>query len=54
MSKQNYYYRGNKLYNVKKLKWSYIGKEIVANWKDKDDNNKEKLGEFTLKELDIK
>ena len=49
---KEYYYKGNKLYNVKKIKWSYTGKDIQANWKDKDENNKEKLGQFMLKELD--
>jgi len=47
----DYYYKGNKLYNVKKLKWDYCGYEILANWKDKNNKNKENLGKFKLSEL---
>ena len=45
---KNYYYKGNKLYNIKKIKWSYVGFDFQANWKD---NGKEKLGNFYLKDL---
>ena len=52
MNKQ-YYYKGNKLYNVKKIDWSYVGHDIEALWKDKDENYKEKRGRFYLKDLQI-
>lgn len=46
------YYKGNKLYNIKKVNGlNYCRWDIMANWKDKDDNNKEKLGYFYLKDL---
>ena len=52
MKQKTYYYKGNKLYNVKKIKGlNYLGFDLQANWKDKDDNNKEKLGNFYFKDL---
>lgn len=51
---KKYYYKSNKLYNIKKLAWDYCGFDLIANWQDKDDNNKKKLGKFRLKELIIK
>ena len=48
-----YFYKGNKLFNVKKLKDNFLSKDIRANWIDKDENNQEKLGEFQLKDLEI-
>ena len=49
-----YSYKGNKLYNVKKMKgFNYLGFDLVANWKDQKENNKEKLGNFYLKDLTI-
>lgn len=48
-----YYYKGNKLYNIKKIKGlNYCGHDLQANWKDPKENNKEKLGNFYLKELE--
>jgi len=49
--KKEYYYKGNKLYNIKRLDWDYCGYDILANWKDESDDNKEKLGKFRMKEL---
>lgn len=46
-----YFYKGNELYNVKKLKNSFTFHDIEANWKDPKENNKEKLGNFYLKDL---
>jgi hypothetical protein len=48
-----YFYKGNELYNVKVLKWSYVGHEIEASWKDPVEGNKEKLGRFYLEDLTI-
>jgi len=48
---KDYHWKGNKLYNIKKLDWDYCGKDISANWKDSD--GKEKLGKFKLSELGI-
>lgn len=49
--KKEYYYKGNKLYNIHKLDWDYCGNDILANYKD--NNGKEKLGRFKIKELAI-
>ena len=50
--KKTYYYKGNKLYNVRKIKGlNYNFCDLTVEWKDKDDNNKEKLGNFYLKDL---
>ena len=49
-----YFYKENKLFNVKKLKDSFLSKDIRANWVDKDENNQENLGEFQLKDLEVK
>lgn len=46
-----YYYEGNELYNIKKLTDSIMGYDLLANWKDKKDGDKEKLGKFYLKDL---
>ena len=54
ISNETYYYKGNKLYNVKKIRGlNFNGHDILANWKDKNDGNKEKLGKFYFKELII-
>ena len=47
-----YLYKGNELYNIKPLKNEFNFFDLMANWKDKSDNNKEKLGKFYLKELE--
>jgi hypothetical protein len=50
-----YYYKGNKLYNIRKLSGlNFCGHDFLANWKDKDEDNIEKLGKFYLKDLEIK
>lgn len=50
--KTQYFYKGNKLYNIKKIKGlNYCSFDLQANWKDPKENNKEKLGNFYLKEL---
>lgn len=52
---KSYYYKGNKLYNIKKIKGlNYCNWDFKANWKDKNEKNKEKLGYFYLKDLEIK
>lgn len=48
-----YYYEGNELYNIKKLTDSIMGWDLMANWKDKKDGDKEKLGKFYLKDLTV-
>lgn len=47
------YYKGNRLYNVKKLKFSFIGKDIQANWRDSSEGGKEKLGHFRFADPDV-
>ena len=51
-----YYYKGNKLYDIKKLGEmdSLMGHDFIAYWNDKDEDNKQKLGKFYLKDLIIK
>lgn len=52
---KQYYWKGNKLYNVKKIKGlNYLFHDIQADWIDEDDGNKEKTGKFYLKDLTIK
>lgn len=46
------YYKGNRLYNIKNYT-GFSGFDIKANWKDKDENNKEKLGQFKFSELEV-
>ena len=46
-----YFYKCNGLYNINKLKNDFNFYDLMANWKDKKDNNKEKLGKFRLEEL---
>lgn len=48
----NYLYKGNLLYNIEKLENDFNYFDIQANWKDKNDNNKEKLGKFSYDQLD--
>lgn len=52
--KYEYYYNGNKLYNIKEIEWSFVGHDLTANWKNPKENNREQLGKFYLRELDIK
>jgi hypothetical protein len=47
-----YFYKGNRLYNIRKYS-GFSGFDLKANWKDKEEDNKEKLGQFKLKELEI-
>lgn len=50
-----YFYQGNELYNIKDIRGEgFSGHDILANWKDKNESNKEKLGKFRLSELEIK
>lgn len=51
-SDKKYYFKGNELYNVKEISGSFLGFDLIANWKDREDNNKEKLGKFYLKDLE--
>lgn len=54
MKKTRYFWKGNELYNIKWLKRDIMFHDIMADWKDKDDGNKEKKrGKFYLKELEI-
>lgn len=50
-----YYYKGNKLYDIEKLEGmdSLMGHDFRAYWNDKDEDNKQKLGKFYLKDLTI-
>jgi hypothetical protein len=47
------HYKGNKLYNIEFLGDTIMGHFCKANWKDKDENNKEKLGLFYERELEF-
>ena len=56
-NKYDYFYKGAKLYNIKKMEWSYTGKVLQANYIGKPTEGSpksEKLGEFQLKDLEIK
>ena len=48
-----YYYKGNELYNIKKFTDSIMGYDLQANWKNPDENGKEQLGKFYLKDLTV-
>lgn len=45
-----YYYKGNKLFNIKKCN-DLSGHDFFADWVDKNEGNKQKYGKFYLKEL---
>ena len=47
------HYKGNKLYNIEFLGDTIMGHFCKANWKDKDENNKEKLGLFYERDLEF-
>ena len=52
-----YFYKGKKLYNIKPLNWSYVGHILEANYIGEPTTGSpdpEKLGRFTLKDLEIK
>jgi len=52
-SKHRFFYKGNELYNIKEAEWSFSGFDLKANWKNKDEDNRECLGYFYLKDLEI-
>ena len=48
-----YYYKGNRLYNIKYYTDSIMGYDLMANWKNPEENGREQLGKFYLKDLKV-